>query len=37
MVAVTTRDVGDPVQGRNIHEVLEMTVEQAHAFFSAVR
>jgi len=23
-------------KGRNIHEVLEMTVEQAHAFFSAV-
>ena len=25
-----------PFKGRNIHEVLELTVEQAHEFFSAV-
>ncbi len=25
-----------PFKGRNIHEVLQMTVEQAHAFFNAV-
>jgi len=31
-----SRDFGDPLQGKNIQEILDMTVEDALPFFSAV-
>ncbi len=34
--ALQPGDPGDPLQGTNIHEVLEMTVEEAKGFFHAV-